>query len=605
MKNYSNLYFKIIDKIRNSLVTDEALSEITDELKDYFNCDYVCIFNIERNQSTNLYEIKSIYGQEYLKKEESIMKFIKIYSSNYFNEESHFIIKDKDVDSTLYELLNCIKELNITTALFIPIKVENKICANVLFVDKKECTKWNINEIKQIQAIIEHSYYVIKNKELNKELNKKEERKKIVKKVLKNFKNISDINELKQIAIQDISNLAKSDKCRIRFMKPETMKDVYDKDITYAESVDIEAKALNFPDEFLKKYVPHLKKGLPICIPNVKQLTDTLYDTDLTCLFSNYDSKSAYIFPMIYKEELTGIIQIDYVNDKHILLAYDIETIMIIIDHVAFLIENHRVFKMLKSYIDLENFLTEEDNIIINKKIASKLGLNSAILYSYLLKNSYEYSCSISSYNNDFMLVPTPDTIERATFLNKVDQENALLELKYKKLIIINELNSNEMHYKLSEKPILDQLLESDNKNPKLLNNKLYIKISETFDIYNDIYPKEVIEATNMLLKKLAKFKINDMFIHTNLYSALINTMQDYFQKHNMEHCTTTIFMSNFLDSYLSEKNCNYVTLNIDNFVFKRFKLFLQYKLKEILFLITDSKIRCGFLQNFDINVFD
>ncbi len=604
MKNYSNLYFKIIDKIRNNLVTEEALNDIVEELKDYFHNDGVCLFNIDKQQSTSLYELKSVYGQNFLRNEESIVKFIKIYSSNYLKEKSHFIITDKDSESTPAELINFIKESNIKTALFVPIKMEKKICGILLLVDKREYSKWNIEDIKQIQAVIEHAYYVVKNKELNNELKQEEERKKIVKKVLKNFKKINDINELKQILAKDISSLIKSDKCLIRFIDSETMQCFYDKDVVHCQSAEAQTEPLILPKDFSKKYFPHLKKGLPICIPNVKKLTDTLYDPDLACIFDNYNSKSTYLFPMRYKEDLTGLVQVDYVSDKHVLLTHDIETIMLIIDHVTFLIENNRVFTKLKSYIDLDNFLAEEDNIVINKRIASKLGLNCAILYSYLLKSSHNHSSNLSNYNNDFLPVPTPNAIQKATFLNSIEQENALLELKYKKLIVVKELNPLEMHYKLSEKAILDQILESNNKTPKEISDKLYIKISETFNIYNHIYSKEVIESTNMLLKKLARFKINDMLIHTNLYSALISTMQDYFQKHNMENRTTKAFMTNFLDSYLSSET-NYVTLKFDDFVFKRFKLFWQYKLKEILFLVTDSKIRCSFLQNFDINAFD
>ncbi len=606
MKNYSNLYFKIVDKIRNRLVTEEALSEITDELNEYFNCDGVCIFNVDKNKSTGLYEIKSTYGQDSLKKEELIIKFFETYITKYFNEESHLIITNKDCKLTHPELVNLIKELKIKTAILIPIRIENKICGSILFIVKKEIREWDLIEIKHIKAIIENAYYVINNKELSNELKKKEERKKTVKNFLRKFRGIHHIDELKEIVVKDISKLVKSDKCLIRFIKSDSIAFDFDKDVIYLETGDIASISPVFSMDFTKKYFSHLKKGLPICVPNVEKLTNTLYDPDLASLFNNSYSKSTYIFPMVYNEKLTGIIQIDYDQGKQILLTHDVETIMTIVEHVASLIENNRLVSRLKSHIDLENFLTEEDNIVINKKIASKLGLNSAILYSYLLKNSFNSNSSSSNYNNDFIPVPSPKIIEKATFLSTIDQENALLELKYKKLITINELNSNEMHYKLSEKAVLDQFLETNNKTSKIISNKLYIKMSETFNIYNDLYSEEVIEATNMLLKKLAKLKVNDILIHTNLYSTLITTMQDYFQKHNMEDCTTTRFMSNFLDLYLnSEKNCNYVPLNIDDFIFKRFKLFLQYKLKEILFLVTDTKIRCSFLQNFDISVFD
>lgn len=74
---------------------------------------------------------------------------------------------------------------------------------------------------------------------------------------------------------------------------------------------------------------------------------------------------------------------------------------------------------------------TERDCIKVNKKMIEKLGIESAIIYSYLVNNQ------LNNLGDDVFLPYTIEALQKATTLSAFKQRNALDELQAQGLIKI------------------------------------------------------------------------------------------------------------------------------------------------------------------------
>lgn len=362
-----HFYREVIDAIRSSLDINEALFLICEATAKFFKVQRASVSEAPPTRAikrpTVRMEFKTISDMEGLEK---LIHFNEI-AEYYFKivEKGEVLVVDNISESDTPDFF---KEsyivLGVKSLLAIPIQKEEK-WGILILSEYNDYRHWSDDEIEIAKSIASQIYMAIKHAETYEQEKKTAQRESILRRLIETIRSSLDINEIKNIMVEEICKVIGANRCFII---------EYDKDsekflpVTneYLTSIDVKS-AIGFD---LKKEAPGLEKmnrdGKEVILPDVDTFLqeNNLYNTPAEKHFREYGVKSGFSVPISYQNELLGFLAIHYTVQKKAFDYEEVELIRTLSNQIAIAIHQAKLYEQEKKTSAKEVTLRETIKII-------------------------------------------------------------------------------------------------------------------------------------------------------------------------------------------------------------------------------------------------
>lgn len=362
-----HLYREIIDAIRSSLDINKALFLICEATARFFNVQRTSVSEAPPTRAIKRQivrmEFKTISEMEGLEK---LIHFNEI-AEYYFKivEKGEVLVVDNFSESDTPDFF---KEsyiaLGVKSLLAIPIQKEEK-WGLLILSEYNNYRHWSSDEIEIAKSIASQIYIAIKHAQTYEQEKKIAQRESILRKLIETIRSSLDINEIKNIMVEEICKALDANRCFII---------EYDKDNDtflpvkneYLTSGDVKS-AIGFD---LNKEAKHLeemnREGKEVILPDVETFIkeNNLYNTPAEKHFREYGVKSGFSVPISYQNELLGILAIHHTVQKTVFDYEEVELIRTLSNQIAIAIHQAKLYDQEKKTSEKEVTLRETIKII-------------------------------------------------------------------------------------------------------------------------------------------------------------------------------------------------------------------------------------------------
>lgn len=396
-----HFYREIIDAIRSSLDINETLFLICEATARFFNVQRASVSEApptwEIKRPTVRMEYKTIPDMEGLGK---LIHFDEI-AEYYFKivEKGEVLAVDNFLESDTPDFF---KEsyiaLGVKSLLAIPIQKEEK-WGILILSEYNDYRYWSDDEIEIAKSIASQIYIAIKHAEAYEQEKKTARRENILRRLIETIRSSLDINEIKNIMVEEICKVLDANRCFIIEYDKETDKFLPVKN-EYLASADVKS-AIGFD---LRKEVKHLedmnREGKEVILPDVETFLkeNNLYNTPAEKHFREYGVKSGFSMPIAYQDELLGILVIHNTIQTKAFDYEEVELIRTLSNQIAIAIHQAKLYDQEKKTSAKEVTLRETIKII-------RSTLDSEKIRNYFLDVACTYfgadRCIFDEYNKE------------------------------------------------------------------------------------------------------------------------------------------------------------------------------------------------------------
>lgn len=360
-------YREIIDAIRSSLDINETLFLICEATVKFFNVQRATISEAPKINYGDKPFIRMEYktitqmqGSEILVNMTEISEY---YSSIVETGEILAIdnISESDAPDFFKESYIAI---GVKSLLVIPIQKEEK-WGILILSEYNNYRHWGSDEIEIAKSIASQIYIAIRHAETYEQEKKIAQRESILRKLIETIRSSLDIDEIKNIMVEEICKVLGANRCFIIEYDKDSDKFLPVKN-EYLTSIDVKS-AIGFD---LNKKAKHLeemnREGKEVILPDVETFIkeNNLYNTPAEKHFREYDVKSGFSVPISYQNELLGILAVHHTMQEKAFDYEEVELIRTLSNQIAIAIHQAKLYDQEKKTSAKEVTLRETIKII-------------------------------------------------------------------------------------------------------------------------------------------------------------------------------------------------------------------------------------------------
>lgn len=377
--NKEQLLFKITNTIRSSLDLDEILTIICEETSKLFKAQRAVISEITDINNPEYFIIvreykfdKSVKGALDAKKvnEEYFKELGRFWAENMIKPGKILAIdniQESDSSDFFKEIYNY---MGVKSIIGIPITTFGNKSWALYLSEYNYYRHWTDEEKKLLETISHQIYIAIKQADLYSTTKKQYEREDLLRKVTESIRSSLNINKIKNIFVTDVGKLLDADRTFISIFDDENniFKPV-DKDSEYLRSPDIRSN-IGEDIEKYKFYVDILRKKNEIIVQNAEEFIEQhkLKDLNFTDYIIENNVKSGIGFPILYGDELLGILSVQFTRDYYIFTKEELDFLRMLTDQAGIAIYQAELYESQKQTAEKEKLLRSINNDILENE---------------------------------------------------------------------------------------------------------------------------------------------------------------------------------------------------------------------------------------------
>ncbi len=590
---------QLTEAIRVTLEPDELKQKIVNEVGKTFDANKCCLrIHLKNKQDTYLGSSRYCYSKStegHSPLSDSLEKYIisKLAKDNELciNNKQEVIENFEAYDKELVEIATIFPGKSFY---IFSVNYKEDLLAT-LYIDFKDKTDvFKLKKDKEfIDSILNQIGIAIFQSNLYEIANNRAKQGEIIRKITDTIRQSLDLNKVKRLIVKELGQLFNADRCYIRLYNEETsdffVVDKYSEYLSDKENTSL--VGLVFEEKYNKiinKSYLDKRKYFYIDFTVDTWVEDVIKDF----WYNRIGVKNLYVFPLNHQDKFLGFLVIQYSKSKNLLLDEDeIELVNLISTQVSIALQHAQLYSNVKIQNKLEQELRADESILINKNLSKFLGLNSAIIFSVLLKY-YNFK---KQYDEDYVSLPDHKILKEHTCLSGIEQESAIKNLSENNLIIIQENKLNVL-YKIEKDAILKlDKLNNNTKKKTFLKEEKISSAQDLIENYSKICNYSAQMTAYVLSKGLKNKNIRFYKIHDNFFYILFKVIYKYNQ--DKKENEGKEIQKNYKNDNLIDLNSNEFPLNT------RLKNIIKYKLMEISLMATDVPSKLDFYKDFDLSL--
>lgn len=594
----------IISLIRNTIDLDELLKHISKELGRAFNVHRSTIVKVEEFSKFAEWTVvnETLADEKYptakdLENKDVIGKF---WINKYHENKGSVVVIDIENSQ---ELPPKMKEeyvsMGMKTIVGIPIIKHDDLWGGIFLSSYNQPRLWDKYEIDTLITIRDQIYVAIKQAELYKKLLLQSERQNVLYSIVSEIRDsldlentfliiaryIADIFDVHRITIGDINNeldehsFFKEYKVNVRYkgvsdIRKNKVKALWQKVLGSNYFVIVEDINKSIHPDYFKKF------------------------------YEDLEVKSLIAFGLRFDSGLNGYIVI---SDHHRARRWsedEKQLLMTIVDHLSIAMNQSMQFKELKLQLEKEKAIRDDASILVNRDLASNVGLESALTYS-LIANKYSQLRDEGKLDENDYYNETFEYICSNTFLKEETLRESMEQLKKSGLIDYNEFNKRTIHVKVNDNLILKKkyFTYSSPENNTVIDNPVlslpnaYYDINQLKATFQDSFSSECINAVeHYLVLSNKSSNISKLTLTRQYYAVLLRTFHDFMQLYKLGGVEINSLINNWFIAPLRCECPSVVNFGLSNrLLASRLKKILIYRLQELQILASDVSSKMDF----------
>lgn len=362
------LYRKITESIRSSLDIQETLSFICEETAKFFNVQRTSIseaVDIEKQVPPvirmEFKTIPEIEGKDKLMHLSRIGEhYCKILHGNGILAIDNILEAD---------VPNYFKEsyifLGVKSILIIPIHKEDDKWGILILSEYNDYRHWTNEEIELAESIADQIYMAIKHAELYKQEKEALKRENLLREITETIRSSLDINKIKNTIVKEICEAVGADRCFI--IEYNKNKDKFlPVQNEYLTSTDLKS-SMGFDVNKEAKEMENMNRaGKEVTLTDVDAFLKehNLLNTPSEKHFRDYGVKSGFSIPILYQNELLGILVIHHTTQKHLFSYEEVELVRTLASQIAIALNQAELYEKEKNISANETALRETIKVI-------------------------------------------------------------------------------------------------------------------------------------------------------------------------------------------------------------------------------------------------
>ncbi len=347
------------------------------------------------------------------------------------------------------------KKYNIKAVLIIPIRHSGKILGAIILHYTKKIKSFNADDIQFVRGIADSIGVAIYQSTLYEEQKKISKRDSLLRQVTDAIRLSLDINEMKQIIVNETCKTFGADRCYLReynqqenlFLKPE---------VEYLSSPGIKSLKNEEPDQkalstFFKK-IKALKDFSPIEITHEFIEEKTIENTELKEYFDKCNIKSDLTVPIWGKKGNLTFLVLHYMKEKVLLSNEDKELLIALAKQISIALEQSILYYEAKIKAEREQTTRKiidiirsslELNEILTNVATSLLNCNNGVQRIFIGKINFEEKKNFVEVTGHSNIAKITELHDKTYKLIANYWENYIDEYKTKK--IINNIKNSDI----------------------------------------------------------------------------------------------------------------------------------------------------------------
>lgn len=587
---------KFSEKVRNSFDINDIKSIIVKEVGKAFKADrcLIRLFDMDKNaylqvdkhsEYLSSSKVKSQIGYTFDKKFNK-----KIYPHH--RKSKRFIISDlanlQKIEPKNSFADIAFKEFGVKSNYSAPLFYDDVYIGALVLHYTKTKVELSDDDIKFLNSVSKLASKAVKQANSYSDLKFQTERSLAFINIINNIKNIESMDELTSIIVREAGEFFKAD--RSFYISPNELSkenlvlSVNSEYIASQNDQSFAGKDLN-TDSFKPLInIQYLKK---LC--KAQSQLETFYKINNLSGskgLNGYNISKSVTLPIFYLNSFQGALYLCWNNDSFIQKS-ELPLLKVLSTHIGSILYQN---KHINQNISKNNF-----NFSVNKNLARNIGLNCAIVFSYL--NSKNHCSKELEKPLSGIIILGFDELKENTLLSKDEQKRAVDNLNNFGLIKIENQDGKGFHLRIDKNSRLLNYFLSENPDDEAIqnilndsNNQGLYSLKELCNKYSSNFSKEVINAARYYFERTECCK--EPRIDKVYFITLCSTFQDFFVLYSVKFKT----VKSAIDLWFNKKPSlasNLISFGMSKeLIAQRLKKNLVYKLQEAKLPIKDFLIK-------------
>ena len=388
---------EILEKIRSTLDIYQIKNTIVNEVGRLLDADICFIrpFDIIRDEfllvdeyseyksSPDVRGIREIEAEMGNKPEaishEYIKKLFKENKQIFIPDAEALLAEDKKLDEPIKKLINT---YGLKSAYSAPIFYADQFLGAFVIIYTKKPVKLNDEDVNLLRVLTAQTAIALNQAELYEFQKQTAEKESLLRNVIQTIRKTLDINEVKKLIINE---LGKSFDADIGFLSEyDPINKVFLPIDEYSGYLSSSHIALNYQsiigdniDQY-KHYVNLLKQKKEIVINDIDEYLKTIQNQPDFNTAKNYvdkyNFKSGIGFPILYQDQLVGILIVQYTTRKHTFTEEELNFLRTIADQSGIALHQAKLYNKVQQNADREHLIRA-----LNNEILTSDNMNDAI----------------------------------------------------------------------------------------------------------------------------------------------------------------------------------------------------------------------------------